>query len=204
MEEFWNNRYKDKAFAYGIAPNAFFKESIETLHLKGSILLPGEGEGRNAIYAAKKGLDVTAFDISIEGKKKALALAHLENVNIKYEVGELHQLHFKPNSFDVLALIYAHFPQDKEALNKKLATLVKAKGYIIFEAFSTDNLAYREKNPQIGGPPDIHMLFTLQEIKTTFSNFETILLEQIEVELSEGTSHNGLANVIRYIGKKKE
>lgn len=61
MEAFWNNRYKEKEFAYGIAPNQFFKESINKLKIKGTILLPAEGEGRNAVYAAKKGLKVTAF-----------------------------------------------------------------------------------------------------------------------------------------------
>ncbi|ALJ04536.1 methyltransferase [Pseudalgibacter alginicilyticus] len=202
MEEFWNNRYKKEEFVYGTEPNKFFKETIEKLNLKGDILLPAEGEGRNAVYASKKGLSVIAFDISVEGKNKAQKLANAANVKIDYKVGELHQLKFEPNSFDALALIYAHFPQNKKELNTQLAALVKPNGYLILEGFSTENLYYREKNPKIGGPSDINLLFTIEEIQTTFNNFETILLEQTEVELEEGDLHNGLANVIRYIGKK--
>ena len=64
-------------YAYGITPNVFFKETIENYDLKGEILLPAEGEGRNAVYAAKNGLKVTAFDISREGKNKALKFPEL-------------------------------------------------------------------------------------------------------------------------------
>ncbi|APY12713.1 SAM-dependent methyltransferase [Seonamhaeicola sp. S2-3] len=203
MEAFWNNRYKEKEFAYGTAPNQFFKESINKLKIKGTILLPAEGEGRNAVYAAKKGLKVTAFDISVEGKNKAEKLANNENVQIDYKVGELHQLDFKPHSFDLLALIYAHFPKNKKELHQKLSKLIKPNGYIILEGFSVKNLSYREKNPNVGGPADVNMLFTKEEMTTMFANFETLLLEQKEIELNEGDYHNGVANVIRYIGRKK-
>lgn len=70
MKKLWDSRYSNLNYAYGIEPNKFFKEVLDKNNFTGKILLPAEGEGRNAVYAAKKGLDVTAFDISIEGKKK--------------------------------------------------------------------------------------------------------------------------------------
>lgn len=66
----WNDRYKNPEYAYGISPNEFIKGELQTLN-PGKILFPGEGEGRNAVYAAKLGWDVSAFDISEEGKKKS-------------------------------------------------------------------------------------------------------------------------------------
>lgn len=204
MEEFWNNRYKEKEFAYGKEPNVFFKQAIDTLNLTGTLLLPAEGEGRNAVYAAKKGLAVAAFDISEEGRNKAMELAQHANVKIKYSVGELHELQFKKDSFDAVALIYAHFPPNlKTQLHKDLAALVKPKGYIILEGFSEQNLTLRDKNPNVGGPGNKEMLFTVQEMKDTFSNFEIIQLEETEIELKEGSFHNGMASVIRFIGRKK-
>lgn len=203
MKDFWNARYKEKAYAYGKNPNLFFKDSLDKLNVSGKILLPAEGEGRNAVYAAKKGLDVLAFDISAEGKNKALELAHLENVEIDYLVGELNQLNLKKNSFDVLALIYAHFPENqKKTLHEELSELVKPNGFIILEGFSVNNLAYREKNPNVGGPDNANMLYTVEEIRNTFKDFEIIELHQTEVELNEGQFHKGLACVIRFIGKK--
>ncbi|MBA6153993.1 class I SAM-dependent methyltransferase [Gelidibacter maritimus] len=204
MEEFWNNRYKEKEFAYGTHPNVFFKNTIDKLNLDGTLLLPAEGEGRNAVYAAKKGLEVIAFDISEEGRNKAMELARSENVKIDYRVGELNQLDLKKNSFDALALIYAHFAaHEKEKLHQDLAELIKPNGYLILEGFSVNNLELREKNPKVGGPANREMLYTKQEIKDTFIDFEIIHLEETLIELKEGNFHNGLASVIRFIGKKK-
>ena len=203
MEKFWNDRYKNKEFAYGKNPNVFFKETINELNLSGKILLPAEGEGRNAVYAAKNGLDVTAFDISEEGKIKTLELARSERVKIDYKVGELNQLNLKKNSFDSLALIYAHFPENiKEKLHKELAELIKPNGYLILEGFSINNLELREKNPKIGGPGKKGMLFSEKEMEETFKNFEIIQLSETLIELNEGNFHNGLAIVIRFVGKK--
>ncbi|MFD2551646.1 class I SAM-dependent methyltransferase [Bizionia sediminis] len=204
MKEFWNSRYQNAAFAYGTTPNTFFKDTLETLQLSGSILLPAEGEGRNAVYAAKLGLDVVAFDISDAGQKKALALANTERVKINYQVGTLDDLNLKPASFDALALIYAHFPADiKNSLHRQLATLVKPNGYIILEGFAVTNLELREKNPEVGGPGDKNMLFTTEEMAQLFSDFDIIQLEEQEVTLQEGLYHNGQARVIRFVGKKR-
>lgn len=203
MEDFWNNRYKEKEFAYGTSPNVFFKNTINKLNLDGTLLLPAEGEGRNAVYAAKKGLNVLAFDISEEGRNKAVELARSEDVKIEYKVGELNQLDLKKNSFDALALIYAHFAaNEKEQLHKDLAELIKPNGYLILEGFSVNNLELREKNPKVGGPANRDMLYSKQEIKDTFNNFEIIELEEAQIELKEGNFHNGIARVIRFIGKK--
>lgn len=204
MKDFWNNRYKEKEFAYGTSPNIFFKTTIDKLDLQGTLLLPAEGEGRNAVYAATKGLNVVAFDISEEGRKKALQLAQTKNVDIDYRVGTLSQLSLKPKSFDALALIYAHFAaSEREKLHQDLADLIKPNGYLILEGFSVNNLALREKNPKVGGPANREMLYSEQEIKNTFKDFEIIQLEETQLELSEGNFHNGLARVIRFIGKKK-
>jgi len=74
--------------------------------------LPAEGEGRNAIFAAKSGWSVSAFDISDEGKNKANRLAKANNVTIDYRVGLLESLNYNDEQFDVIGLIYAHFPAD--------------------------------------------------------------------------------------------
>lgn len=204
MKEMWNSRYSDSAYAYGITPNAFFKATIDTYNPQGKILLPAEGEGRNAIYAAKKGLEVFAFDQSIEGKKKAERLAVQENVNIHYEVGEFFNLELVNEQFDVAALIYAHFPPPILAkYYQKVAELVKPNGLVILEGFSTTHLPLRAKNPKVGGPGIIEMLFSEKTITDNFPNFEILQLEDIEVELSEGLYHNGIGKVLRFVGRKK-
>ena len=70
----WDQRYSEQPYAYGTAPNAFVKASLDT-QKPGKILFAAEGEGRNAVYAAQQGWEVEAFDLSAAGRDKALALA---------------------------------------------------------------------------------------------------------------------------------
>lgn len=204
MKEMWNKRYRADEYAYGTAPNAFFKTSVEKYKLSGKLLLAAEGEGRNAVYAAKKGLEVTAFDISEEGKKKALQLATAQKVSFKYEVGNFLEMDFQDNSFDAAALIYAHFPPDILSIyHRKIGALIKAGGWIVLEGFSKKNLPLRAKDPSIGGPNKVEMLFSVESIKKDFQEFEILELEEVQTELNEGAYHNGVAKLIRFVGKKK-
>ena len=79
--EFWDMRYGDKDYAYGTEPNVYFKSFIDS-NSSGKMLLPGEGEGRNAVYAAINGWDVYAVDQSQAGMEKAKKLAELNDVTI--------------------------------------------------------------------------------------------------------------------------
>lgn len=199
----WDDRYKSEEFAYGEEPNNYLKEQIEKLEI-GTILFPAEGEGRNAIFAAKLGWEVSAFDISEEGRNKALRLAEKNNVSIDYQIGELETLDFHTAQFNAIALIYAHFPAAiKSEIHTHLDKLLKKEGIIIFEAFSKKHLEYVTKNEKVGGPKDIESLFSIEEIKADFPNYEIIELEEKEIELSEGLFHNGTGSVIRFIGRKK-
>jgi 2-polyprenyl-3-methyl-5-hydroxy-6-metoxy-1,4-benzoquinol methylase len=199
----WNERFGNEVFAYGVEPNNYLEERLNKL-TPGNILFPAEGEGRNAIFAAKLGWTVSAFDISVEGKKKALKLAETNGVKIDYQLGELETLHYKPEQFDTIALIYAHFPVDiKSAYHKTLDKYLKKGGLIIFEAFSKKHVEYVKKNEAVGGPKDIDMLFSVEEIKSDFPNHDIIELTEKEIELKEGSFHNGTGSVIRFLGRKK-
>lgn len=199
----WDERYSNDEFAYGTQPNNYLRDQLQKLET-GYILFPAEGEGRNAVFAAQLGWDVSAFDISTEGKSKALLLAENNNVKIDYQVGELQNLNFKKEQFDVIALIYAHFPADiKSSLHKMLNQYLRKDGFIIFEAFSKKHLEFVLKNEKVGGPKDIESLFSIDEIKSDFPDYDIIELVETEIELSEGVFHNGTGSVIRFLGKKK-
>ncbi|MGB3079660.1 MAG: class I SAM-dependent methyltransferase [Saprospiraceae bacterium] len=202
-KERWDERYRGDEFAYGEHPNNYLKEQLEKLSV-GAILFPAEGEGRNAVFAAKLGWTVSAFDISMEGKNKALRLADVNNVTIDYQVGELQTLDYQPGQFDAIALIYAHFPADiKSHYHKTLEYYLRKGGLIIFEAFSKRHIDYIARNEKVGGPKDIDMLFSIDEIKSDFPNYEIIELAEKEIELNEGLFHNGVGSVIRFVGRKK-
>jgi len=201
--ERWNERYSNDEFAYGTQPNNYLKDQLQKLET-GSVLFPAEGEGRNAIFADQLGWNVSAFDISAEGKNKALHLAETNHVEIDYQVGELQTLDYPKEQFDVIALIYAHFPAEIESsIHKMLDTYLRKGGFIIFEAFSKKHLDFVLKNEKVGGPKDIESLFSIEEIKSDFPEYDIIELEEKEIELQEGIFHNGTGSVIRFLGKKK-
>lgn len=201
--ERWNDRFSKDEFAYGEQPNNYLKEQLEKLNA-GTILFPAEGEGRNAVFAAKLGWTVSAFDISIEGKKKALLLAEANKVTIDYQVGEWQTLDFKNGPFDAIALIYAHFPSDiKSFYHKSLDKYLRKGGVVIFEAFSKKHPDYISRNEKVGGPKDVDMLFSIDEIISDFDNYEILELAEKEIELKEGLFHNGQGSVIRFVGRKK-
>lgn len=198
MKEFWNERYADKDYAYGIEPNVFFKTQLETLP-KGQILFPAEGEGRNAVYAAQQGFEVFAFDSSEEGKNKAEHLAKLKNVSLKYSISSIEEIDYPQDFFDVIVLIFAHFPAKfRKEYHQKLLTYLKPNGFIIFEAFSKEQI-----HNTSGGPKNVEMMFSEDEIKAEFPVINFILLENVEVNLDEGPFHQGKASVVRFIGTKK-
>ena len=192
----WDDRYDAEEFVYGISPNEFFKEQLDALE-SGNILLPAEGEGRNAVYASKKGWNVTAFDSSKIGKEKALKLAENQGVDIEYQV--IDALGFKTDKkFDVLGLVYAHFPvKIRKQTHQRLLEFLKPNGKVIFEAFAKEQLG----NPS-GGPKNIDMLFSIEEIKDEFKGLKIDVLEQQTIQLNEGNGHIGKGEVIRFVGVK--
>ena len=203
MKQIWNERYREQEFAYGKAPNLFFKEWLPKFEA-GAILMPADVEGRNGVFAAQLGWKVTSFDLSEEGQAKALQLAGERYVSLEYIVGDLEQLDFEKETFDAIGLIYAHFPaEQKSAFHRKLDTYLKPGGIIIFEAFGKQHLQYVTTDPKVGGPKDIHQLYAKEEIAADFKNYETVLLKEEEILLNEGKFHIGKGSVIRFIGKKK-
>jgi SAM-dependent methyltransferase len=204
MKEQWDKRYASDQYVYGVEANKFFKQCLEKLKIQGIILFPAEGEGRNAVYAGTKGYKVRAFDISSVAREKALQLALENQVRLEYYVGKVDEVNLQDELFGAVVLTSAHVPVNERAFfHKELIKKLKPGGYVILEGFSKDNFELREKNPEIGGPPNKEMLFSTEEIQSDFEELEVILLEQTRVLLQEGILHNGEANVIRFIGRKR-
>lgn len=202
MRQSWDERYSTEAYAYGEEPNVYFREILAELPA-GKLLLPAEGEGRNAVHAARQGWAVEAFDQSAAGKSKALQLAEKHGVSISYQVGDALEMAYPAETFDAIALIYAHFPADiRAAVHRHLLPSLKVGGVVILEAFSKRHIPLRQANPAVGGPTDIAMLFSEEEIRQEFPAMDIIALTETEIELNEGAYHIGRGSVIRFVGRK--
>lgn len=190
----WNSRYSAEEYAYGEEPNAFIKQQLDNL-IPGKILFPAEGEGRNAVYAAKLGWNVEAFDLSTEGREKAMSLAAQNGVDISYEVCDA--LQFQGEDFDALVFCYFHTPSNFEEIYSHLGNQLVEGGHLLFEGFSVKNIGLGS-----GGPQKEDMCFTTSQIRTLFSSFTSLRVWEEEVVLDEGPFHQGQAIVIRAEGIK--
>ncbi len=197
INNFWDVRYGNEEYIYGQEPNEFFAEQISKLE-PGIIILPCEGEGRNAVYAALHGWKVMAFDSSTAGKEKALKLADAKGVKIEYLTADADSIDYAENSADVVAFVYAHFaPELRAKLCRKALNWLKPGGKIIMEVFHTKQLQNSS-----GGPKDIAMLCTEEIVRSDFEGAGIDLLEAAEIMLSEGKFHRGKADVVRFVGTK--
>ncbi|KLU05390.1 hypothetical protein RISK_002597 [Rhodopirellula islandica] len=192
----WNARYSAPEFAYGTEANSFLKQHADLL--LDPVLSIAEGEGRNAVYLASKGLRVHAVDNSSVGLAKAAKLAADRNVVITTEVADLQNFAPEPNVYGGVVSIYAHLPSSIRAqLHPLLTQTMKPGGILILEAYSEN-----QRGRGTGGPGDPDLLLTCGKVERELVGLETILLQETERDVLEGKFHTGLASVIQYIGKK--
>ena len=197
--QLWDKKFSREGYFYGFEPNAFIASKIDLLKPKSEVLCLGEGEGRNAVFLASKGFDVTALDASPIGMTKALMMATNKGVSFQTELLDLNQ--WNPSkSYDAIVTSYLHLedPLRTEAFTKAIQTL-KTDGYFIGEFFSINQMP-RDS----GGPKKTELLYTLSSLESIFStpNCEIIYLKEEDILLDEGTGHQGQALVIRVIVKK--
>jgi cyclopropane fatty-acyl-phospholipid synthase-like methyltransferase len=198
MRDFWEERYSQEEFIYGAEPNVFFAEQLKKLK-PGKLLLPAEGEGRNAVYAAQQDWNVVAFDYSKAGQVKAQQLAKEKGVHIHYQIAEADKFTSYPENFDAVGLIYAHVsPAVRKVLHENVKEWIISGGTVILEAFHPKQL----QGYPSGGPKDISMLYTAAMLQEDFKDFTIQLLEEKEITLSEGTHHKGNGYVTRMVAIK--
>lgn len=198
----WNQRYNEECFAYGHEPNDFLRQHIHLFPEKSKILFVAEGEGRNAVYAAKMGHEAVAFDISDAGKIKAENWMRLCKTQIEYHVADLTDFDFGDQQWDGIVFIYSHFPKPMQTLGlQKSIQGLKLGGLFLMECFSEKHLEYRHLS-NVGGPADIALLYSGQSIQKTFDSFEQLYFSEEIIELEEGKYHQGTGAVVRGIFRK--
>lgn len=190
--DFWNQQYAGQEFRYGKKPEAFFEKFIGRL-TPGKLLLPGEGEGRHAVYAAKAGWQVDAVDFSAEARDKALAYAAEEGVEINYQLGDVMKIKADYDAYDAIAVMFVHMPPaERRQFHQRLVSFLKPDGgnfYLM--AFSKKQLDYSS-----GGPKDESMLYTKEELMKDFSQLDIDMVVEEEIELDAGHGHEGKGVVI--------
>jgi len=199
MQALWNAKFRQEELLYGEAPNQFIKENLEHLLPAQTVLCLGEGEGRNALFLADKGLEVEALDVSDVGLFRLRKRAQACYVEIKVRHTLLEYWEPSPN-YGAVVCTYVHLPKkNQNILFEKAIGGLKVGGIFIAELFSESQVNFHS-----GGPRNIGLLYDLNDISDTLKSLpcRVLKLAQEIVVLNEGRNHVGRASVIPVIAQK--
>lgn len=197
MQDSWDRRYAGAAYFYGTAPNRFVAEQLAGLP-PGRGLFLGEGEGRNAVHAATLGHAVVAVDRSAEGRRKALRLARERGAEITYLLGDVAEVPWDGEPYDLAVLCFLHLPPAlRAAVHRRVTDALRPGGRLVLEAFRKEQLGRGS-----GGPPDPQLLYDLDDLRGDFPGLVWHRAEALEADLAEGSGHRGRAAVLRLVGGK--
>ena len=194
---FWDTRYSESGFSYGSSPNDFLVEAVKYIP-RGRVLCIAEGEGRNAVYLASLGYDVTAVDSSAVGMEKASGYAAGRGLHIETVVSDLADYVIEPAAWDGIVAVFAHLPPPlREKVHRACVAGLRPEGVFILEAYTPRQLEYKT-----GGPPVAEMLYTPEMLRSDLDGLEFAIFEETVREIHEGKYHNGPGAVIRVAGIK--
>ncbi|MCM2322982.1 MAG: class I SAM-dependent methyltransferase [Oligoflexia bacterium] len=194
----WDERYEGEGFFYGTEPNAFLKEQVGAFPPGGQVLCLAEGEGRNAVFLAERGFQVTAVDVSSVGLEKLRKLAADKGVAVKTVVADLEDFDLGRSAWDGIVSIWAHVPQDlRRRVHQRSLEALRRGGVFLLEAYTPKQLEYKT-----GGPPTRELLMTLEALQSELSGLELVHAVETERTIHEGKGHNGRSAVVQVIGKK--
>ncbi|WP_010529532.1 class I SAM-dependent methyltransferase [Lentibacillus jeotgali] len=197
-KEHWDNSFSDEDYVYGERENVFIHDMSGIIPEHSKVGCFAEGEGRNAVYLAKLGHDVTSYDQSTIGLEKTKTLAGQNNVNVEAVEIDLTNEKVKTDQFDAAIMVFGHVPkQDQPFLMENMMDSVKSGGYVMFEVYSDDQLNYRT-----GGPPALDMLYNPADILGWIKNYKCIHFYYGEANRMEGKRHIGQGHVIQAVIKK--
>lgn len=194
----WDERFSAPGFTYGTEPNDFLAAMADRIP-RGKILSLAEGEGRNAVYLASLGCEVTAVDASTVGLAKARELAASRGVTVTTVLADLGEYPIGEQQWDGIVACYCHLPSPlRRRVHGAAVSGLKPGGVFVLEAFSKKQLDY-----DTGGPKSLDMLMSLEELKNELAGLHFYHAVELERRVVEGSGHTGLAAVVQILAVKE-
>ncbi len=194
---FWDSRYASPDYAYGTAPNAGLVALEHLLPREARVLVPGDGEGRNGVWLATRGHQVSVVDQSAAGLRKCAQLAESRGVGVNVLHADLADYRPEPAGFDALVLVFVHLPPDlRRRVHQRLLAALRPGGVLILEGFDRSHAGLPG-----GGPRDPAWLFDAAVLRADFVACPELSVELIDGDLDEGPWHQGHARVLRVFGR---
>jgi SAM-dependent methyltransferase len=197
--ERWQQRYSAPGYLFGTEPNAFLKSQAHLLPKSGTALAIADGEGRNGVFLAERGLDVLSVDFSPVGQAKARALAQQRGVTLRVMQADMTAWDWKPAAFDVVAGIFIQFakPSERAKIFAGIKHTLKPGGLLLMQGYGLKQLQYKT-----GGPSEAERLYTREMLEEAFADLASLEIREHDSTIKEGQHHVGMSALVDVVGRK--
>ena len=194
----WDERYQTPEYIFGDQPCQWLIMNQHRLPQSGQALALGDGEGRNGVFLAELGFEVTSVDLSEVGLSKARDLARKRGVTIQTVQADLEHYEIEAESQDLIVSIYCHLPDAiRKLVHERAEVALKPGGLFILEAFHHSQLKY-----QSGGPKTTDLLYDLDALLGDFQTLQILEAFDGLCYLDEGARHSGIGHIVRLVLQK--
>lgn len=205
-EDFWSARYRAaKGYLFGTAPAAFLLENPWVSELPaggGRALSLADGEGRNAVHLARRGWQVSAFDLAEPALERAHKLALEAGVSLDIARDDLDNGTWaeREDAYDLVLGIFMQVFGDRERkvrLWRNIKRVVKPGGRVALHGYRPEQLEYGT-----GGPPSAANMWTVDELARVFEGWQFERLAAYDKRIREGTGHDGMSALVDLVARK--
>jgi SAM-dependent methyltransferase len=195
----WEQRYAIDDYLFGTEPNEFLRDNTDQLP-QGSVLCLAEGEGRNAVFLAGLGYDVSSIDLTEGGVAKTRRLAAARDVTVDAAVGDLAQTDLGRGRWNAIVSIFAHMPPKVRGnLHRRVVAALAPGGVFLLEAYTPDQVGRGT-----GGPSLPEMTMTLAGLRDELAGLDFVHGQELVREIVEGPGHTGVGSVVQVIARRPE
>ena len=189
----WDARFAAAEYVFGTEPNAFLAGEVGRLRPGWKALVLADGEGRNGVWLARQGLDVTTVDFSPEGVAKARRLAERFGITIRTVIADLYHWAWPETAFDVVVGVFMQVfgPPERATFFARMMRALKPGGLLLLQGYRPEQIAYGT-----GGPPTPENLYTEEILRASFGDFSILALRAHDSVIHEGAGHNGMSALI--------
>lgn len=196
----WNQRFAADGYLFGTEPNAWLREHAALWQAGQRVLCVADGEGRNSVWLAQRGVQVDAFDIAAVGVAKARQWADAQGVTVNFQIADCDSFAWTEAHYDGVAAIFVQFadPALRERLFANLQRCLKPGGTLLLQGYTPKQLEYGT-----GGPPLVSHLYTPDMLREAFAAMRIDELREYEADLAEGSAHNGRSALIGLVATRR-
>jgi len=195
----WEERFAQDGYLFGTEPVPFLLKHDALFHPGQSVLSIAEGEGRNGVYLAQKGLDITGVEFAPSAVAKAEKLAREKDVAPHFIQSDLFEWDWPTAAFDITLGLFFQFvgPVERDVLWRKMANATRPEGVIMIHGYTPKQLEFGT-----GGPPHAQNMYTSADFAEVFADYDVLVCEEYEAEQRSGSAHVGMSALIDFIARK--